>query len=162
VKRGDRIESDAVPTDLQTMSTDNGATAPGAAPPTGPVTVAPPPFPQPIVAGGAQRYTSLSIVQAQSEAVRLLPLAGIQIKGHSPGQVHGVVVTAGQPNWVIAVLLIIFCVVPAVIYLLLSSRPRHYACTLHFAPSGPGTMITIQAGNGIREQVQAALGALPW
>jgi hypothetical protein len=163
VKRGEQVESD--PEGVPGQSADIGTATPQPVSPNGPSprpVVTAPEFPQgPRVAG--DRQTSLPIVDAQQEIVRVLPNAGILIKSEEPGQVHAAVPVKGETNAAIAVVLCLICIIPGIIYLVTSTKVKNQPAILHLAPSPHGgTTITVQAEPGVRQLVIAALGTLPW
>jgi hypothetical protein len=165
VRRGEQVESDP---DSLPDSLGNGfvSASPAASPssqasdqPPRPK-VEPPPFPH---VNAGDRLTRLPVPEAQREVVRVLPLAGISVKGEQPGQVQAAVPMKGQTNVAVVILLCFICLLPGIIYAITSSRVRMIPATINLAPSSSeSTVITIQAPPDARQTVLAALGTLPW
>jgi Protein of unknown function (DUF2510) len=168
VKRGEQVESDPDSV-LAEFPTSTAATSaapttsqppPGGGPPSGQM-VTPPPWPRG-PGGAGDRQTSLPLAQAQREIVRILPLAGILVKGEQPGQVQAAVPVKGEPNVATVVILCLLCLIPGLIYWAVSSRVRMEPVVVYLAPSHGTTTVTVQAALGARQAVLNALGALPW
>jgi hypothetical protein len=105
----------------------------------------------------------MPLAEAQREIVRTLPMAGILVKNEQPGQVHAAVPLKGETNVAAVIILCFICLLPGIIYAVVSSRTRMQPAVVHLAPSSPGTtVITIQAVPAARQVVLAALGTLPW
>jgi hypothetical protein len=122
--------------------------------------VAPPPFPH---VNAGDRLTSLPVDQAQREVARVLPLAGIVVKGEQPGQVQAAVPIKGQTNVALVIILCFICLLPGIIYAITSSRVQMHPVIINLAPSSSeSTVITIQAPPVARQSVLTALGNLPW
>ena len=166
VKTGEQVESDpeSLPADLS----GNGAATASAATPPPPSAggqpprprVAPPPFPH---VNAGDRLTSIPVDQAQREVVRVLPLAGISVKGEQPGQVHAAVPIKGETNVALVIILCFICLIPGILYAVLSSKVKMLPAVITLAPSSAeSTVITIQAVPVARQAVLSAIGTLPW
>jgi Protein of unknown function (DUF2510) len=165
VRRGEQVESDP-DSPPSSFSGDGitGASATATPPPSGSdpprPKVAPPPFPH---VNAGDRLTSLPVDQAQREVARVLPLAGIVVKGEQPGQVQAAVPIKGQTNVALVIILCFICLLPGIIYAITSSRVQMHPVIINLAPSSSeSTVITIQAPPVARQSVLTALGNLPW
>lgn len=162
VKRGEQVESD--PESVPEVSADGNSASPTTPSPASAAstgrTVAAPAWPQ--GGGSGDRQTSLSPPEAQREIVRVLPLAGILVKSEQPGQVHAAIPVKGETNVALVIILCFICIIPGIIYAIVSSRTSMMPATIQLASSPSGsTIITIQAAPGPRQAVLSALGTLP-
>ncbi len=162
VKRGEQVESD--PESVPETSADGNGASPSTPSPASAAsagrTVTAPEWPQ--GAGTGDRQTSLPPAQAQREIVRVLPLAGIMVKSEQPGLVQASIPVKGETNVALVIILCFICIIPGIIYAIVSSRTSMMPAAVQLAspPSG-GTIITIQAAPGPRQAVLSALGTLP-
>jgi hypothetical protein len=107
--------------------------------------------------------TRLPVAEAQREVVRVLPLAGISVKGEQPGHVQAAVPIKGETNVAVVLILCLICLLPGIIYAITSSKVKMHPAVINLAPSSSeSTVITIQAQPAARQSVLAALGTLPW
>lgn len=165
VKRGEQVESDPESPPVGPSGDGVTPTAPGTPPPisasdSSRPKVAPPPFPH---VNAGDRLTSLPVPDAQREVVRVLPLAGISVKGEQPGQVQAAVPIKGETNVALVIILCFICILPGILYAMTSSRVRMHPAVINLAPSSSeSTVITIQAPPAARQSILSALGTLPW
>ncbi len=89
-------------------------------------------------------------------------MAGILVKGEQPGQIQAAVPVKGETNVAAAIILCFICLIPGIIYLVVSSRVKMESVVVYLAPSQGTTTVTVQAAPGPRQTVLTALGSLPW
>jgi hypothetical protein len=99
-------------------------------------------------AGPHAIYTSLQPSDASNEIVQRLMTVPIAVSFASPEQIRGRIPMASgsRTNVALAVLLLLLCVIPGIIYLIVSSvsRTRYVDFILVLVPQGSGTLISPQ------------------
>jgi Protein of unknown function (DUF2510) len=164
VKHRDQVESDpeAVPAKYAAGEDSVPLTIPtpqSAGHPPSRQGVAPPDWPRGATGG---RQTSLPLADAQREVVRVLPLARIRVTEQQPGLVQVAVPIEGETNLALAITLCLACLIPGIVYAIVSSRTRMLPAGGRLAPSSlRTTVITIQAAPAPRQAVLSALVTLP-
>lgn len=99
-------------------------------------------------AGPHAVYTSLRPDAASNEIAQRLAVIPVAVSFVSPEQIQGTiwVPSGSRTNVALAVLLLLICLIPGIIYLIVSSIPRTrpVGFTLALVPQGPGTLINPQ------------------
>jgi hypothetical protein len=163
VKHGEQVESDPGAAPGRFGAGDEASPTipppPSASEPRTGQRVAPPEWP---MGAAGDRRTSLPLAEAQREVVRVFALTGIVVTNQQPGLVQATVPLKGETNVALAVILCLACIIPGIIYLIVSSRTRMLPAAIALAASSPGTtVITIQAAPAPRQAVLSALGTMP-
>ena len=120
--------------------------------------------PQPGVVGGSvrERPTSLPIGEAQDRICQMLAMAGYPPTQVSQGRVDTTVTIKPEPNGILLVVLIVFCLLPGIIYWYVASRPVHHQVSVYLVPSGQGTQVTVHGNPDALAQLGSVFDRLPW
>lgn len=110
-----------------------------------PVVTAPAPAYRPMDPSRPGKYTSLGPDQAASTLVQLLTSGGAVITTQSPSSITGVVNTQNKPSCIVATILFLIFIIPAIIYMIVASKNTSDPFSLALTPDGTGTRIN---GNG--------------
>jgi hypothetical protein len=110
----------------------------------------------------ADRFTSLAPEEAQSRLAQMLAIGDIALVDTAPGRLGATVTVAGEPNWIIVVVLCFFWLLPGIVYWYTKSRPVAHPLSLDFLAAEPGTLIMIQGDPRALERLAPVLAQLPW
>jgi hypothetical protein len=110
----------------------------------------------------ADRFTSLTPEEAQSRIVQMLAIGGITLVQNSPGRIAATVTVAGEPNWIVVVVLCFLWLVPGVIYWYVKSRPVAHPLAVQLLPAELGTRVALQGNPIALERIAPVLAQLPW
>lgn len=131
-----------------------------------PLGQAPPPGPVPrhgaVGSGTRERATSLSPRDAQERVCQVLAMSGYAPTQVAQGQVTTTVTIKPEPNGILLVVLIIFCLLPGIIYWYVASRPVHHQVTIFLTPNGAGTQILVQGHPDALAMIGPIVDRLPW
>jgi hypothetical protein len=116
-------------------------------------------------AGGPQpglgRATSLAPAQASASLVQTLTALGAQVTTRTGDAVTGVVTEQQNPNMFLVIVLLIFCVLPGIVYLVIARRTVTFPFSIQLAPEGAGSRASVVGqGAGLRV-AQQAVATLP-
>lgn len=115
--------------------------------------------------GGAavrERMTSLSAADAQTRVCQALAMAGMPPTQVSQGRVDTTVTIKPEPNNILLVVLIIFCLLPGIIYWYVASRPVHHLVSILLTPTAQGTQVTVQGHPDALAMIGPVVDRLPW
>jgi hypothetical protein len=122
--------------------------------------------PQPAVLAAewtaADRFTSLAPAEAHARIVQLLPIGGITLTDNSPARLSAQVSAAGEPNWIVVVVLCFFWLLPGIVYWYVKSRPVTHPLVVQLLPAELGTRIALQGDAVAVERIAPVLAQLPW
>ena len=110
----------------------------------------------------ADRFTSLAPEEAQSRIVQMLAIGGITLVENSPGRIAATVTVAGEPNWIVVVVLCFLWLVPGVVYWYVKSRPVAHPLAVQLLPAELGTRVALQGDPVALERIAPVLAQLPW
>lgn len=110
----------------------------------------------------ADRFTSLAPDEAQSRIVQMLAIGGITLIESSPGRLVATVTVAGEPNWILVVVLCFLWLVPGVVYWYVKSRPVAHPLAVQLLPAELGTRVALQGDPIALERIAPVLAQLPW
>lgn len=149
VMRGGQTESDPEPPPPVPEATVPVIPVPTAA------QAGPPPSPN-------DRLTSLPPNVAEERLAFQLAAVGFQPTHVSQGRLDAVLVIKKQPNVIVLILLLLFWLIPGIIYAIVASGTKTHRVTLYFSPNGSGTRISVQADPVGFQALAPALTQLPW
>jgi len=110
------------------------------------------------------RLTSLAPAQASGSLVQTLTALGAQITTKTDDAVTGVVTVQENPNVLLVLVLLIFCVLPGIVSLVIARRTVTFPFSIQLAPEGNGCRASVVGqGAGLRtaQQAVASLPLLP-
>jgi|HubBroStandDraft_6_1064221.scaffolds.fasta_scaffold84144_2 hypothetical protein len=110
----------------------------------------------------ADRFTSLAPDEAQSRIVQMLAIGGITLTENSPGRLVATATVAGEPNWIVVVVLCFLWLVPGVVYWYVKSRPVAHPLAVQLLPAELGTRVALQGDPVALERIAPVLAQLPW
>jgi hypothetical protein len=108
------------------------------------------------------RFTSLAPEEAQSRIVQMLAIGGITLVENSPGRIAATVTVAGEPNWIVVVVLCFVWLVPGVVYWYVKSRPVAHPLAVQLLPAELGTRVALQGDPVALGGIAPVLAQLPW
>ena len=149
VMRGGQVESDHEPF---IAPRQGGFVEPGVP---GHQVVGPPPSP-------TDRITSLPPQEAQNRVYQMLAMAGISSLSTEPGRIRGKLDVKGELNMVLFVVLLLFWIIPGLIYWMSKSKAKRVPVDLLFIPNGSGTRIVVKASGPALDRIGPVLAQLPW
>jgi len=150
VWRGTEVESDPEP------------------PPTAPMITAPAPQNAPRTPNGGppaastDRLTSVSPNEAQERIFYQLTAMGLRPQRVTRDRIDFVLVTKKQPNTIVLVVLLLFWIIPGILYWMTASGSKKHGATLYFIPNGSGTRVSMQGDQQAFQALAPALVQLPW
>jgi hypothetical protein len=150
VQRDGKVDSDpeAIPPDAAGSDHSKVEIPPGEA-------AAPP-------SSASDRETSLSPEDAQGRLAQMMAMSGITIRSSAPGRIDGYLAVKGQPNVVVAIILLFVCLIPGILYLVFASRMVSHPVSVILVASGHGTRIAARGSAQVLQVISPLLGQLPW
>ena len=150
VSTGGVVESD--PTPVPERSADLG----GPPPPVPATASGPPP------GAGFTRQTTLGLAETRDRLAYLLPMAGITVTGVSDTNIQGSAKIRNETNVALLVVLLLFCIVGGVIYLIVQQRGQQTPVAITLSPIPTGTLITMAGSQAAWNLMSGPLSQLPW
>ncbi len=109
----------------------------------------------------SDRFTSLSVEEAQARVAQMLLTVGANITSSSPGRIDASLTSKGEPNVLVTILLACICIVPAIIYWVVKAKAQVRPVALTFLAQPTGTRIAVHADPTAMIQLAPALAVLP-
>lgn len=102
------------------------------------------------------RLTPLSPSEATASLVQTLTALGAQVTTRTDNSVTGVVTVQQNPNILLVILLLIFCVLPGIVYLVIARRTVTFPFSIQLVTEETGTRVTFVGQDaGLRVAGQA-------
>lgn len=113
------------------------------------------------VGGSNERTTSLSPSEAHRFLMQMLPNKGAQITSHSQTMIAGAVHEEKKPSCIVACILAIFFILPAIIYLVVAGKSRVHPFSIEIAPQNGGSWVVVSGRGPGLKAARAAIRGLP-
>ena len=95
-----------------------------------------------------QAQTTLAPQDAFNAMHHYMAANGIHITSATPPTLSGVVVENRRPSVIVAIILLLLCIVPGVIYLIAAGKDRTHTVAVMVQPSPTGGSLVAVDGNG--------------
>lgn len=113
------------------------------------------------MAAGGGRVTSLTPEETHRYLVQMLPVKGAQVTSSSPTTLSGAVRVEKKPSCLIACVLAIFLIIPAIIYLAVAGKSSSDPFAIEITPHPNGSSVTASGrGQGLKA-ARSAINSLP-
>lgn len=106
-------------------------------------------------------YTSLPPHVAGDHLAFAVAQQGGTITTKGPGVITGTFTTHRSPNVLVAILLFLLCIIPAIIYLISESKDRTEPFTVTLQPAGQGTHIHVAGAGAAAHAARTSAMRLP-
>lgn len=111
--------------------------------------------------GWAGKATQLPPAEALAALAREITARGAHVTTQSATSMTGTLTVRRQPNVLAALVLFLLCVVPAIIYLIVQSRPDVFGWSVQVTPNETGSLVTYSGQGAASALVFQAISALP-
>jgi hypothetical protein len=111
--------------------------------------------------GGAGRVTSLSPEEAHRYLVQMLPVKGAQVTSSSETTLSGAVRVDKKPSCLIACVLAIFLIIPAIIYLAVAGKSTSDPFAIEILSHPEGSSVIVSGRGAGLKAARSAVNSMP-